>query len=211
MRATPQGHEAVLDYWFGELTDDWLAEGRQDLWFRSTPEQDREIADRFGETIRAVSEGLYREWMTAPASGLAAVVTLDQFPRNVFRGTAEAFAHDAKALEVALHMIENKFDWRLLPVQRLFLYLPLEHSERMDMQALSVGHFARLAREAPPAREEQAFEHLKYAIAHRDIIARFGRFPHRNDALGRESTPAEKAYLDGGGETFGQKPKGGAK
>lgn len=207
MSMAPQDYRPVLDFWFGEITGGWAVSRPRELWFRSTAEHDREIAGRFGGTVREVAGGLWRDWMGAPDGALAAAIVLDQFPRNVFRGTAGAFAHDGTALEVALHAIGQGFDRRLEPIQRMFLYLPLEHSERAEMQELSVEKFRLLADGAPAAHREDADDSLRYAIAHRDIIARFGRFPHRNGVLGRDSTPEERAYLDGGGETFGQAPR----
>ena len=122
-----------------------------------------------------------------PEGSLALVIILDQFPRNMYRGTPQAFASDAKALKVAKEAVEKKFDRDLLPMQRMFLYLPFEHSENIDDQEQSVKFFENLGDELA----------LKYAIEHRDAITQFGRFPHRNAILGRESTPEELRFLGG--------------
>ncbi len=197
-------YRAILDFWFGEITAGWRAENGGQPWFQSAPAQDREIARRFGAAVQLLGAGRYRDWMDEPEPCLAAIIALDQFPRNIFRGDAAAFAHDDKSLALTRHALEREFDPALAPVQRVFLYLPLEHSESLAMQDLSVEKFERLAAAAPPAYQKDARNYLEYARAHRKVIARFGRFPHRNELLGRPSTPEEQDWLAGGGETFGQ-------
>jgi len=200
-------HQDVLDFWFGGVSGDWGGEGNADRWFRSSAEFDAEIAARFGGLVESLPES-YRSWLGEPLSGLAAVIALDQFPRNIFRGTAKAFAFDSHALDSCLSLIESGAERSLLPVQRLFLYMPLEHSEDLAMQELCVSKFGRLAEEAPEEHRKFAEGNLGYAKMHLDLIRRFGRFPHRNGLLGRAATPEEIAYLEGGGETFGQKQAG---
>ena len=200
----PPAAQQILDFWFNGIEDGWGTEQNVRRWFMSSAELDQEIAVRFGDTVRELANGLYREWIVTPHSGLAAVIAMDQFPRNMFRGTARAFACDPYALESTLHLIESGAEGALLPAHRLFLYMPLEHSEDLKMQNMSVSKFEQIAKEAPESRRETAGSNYDYAVRHRDIIVRFGRFPHRNEILGREPTEEETVYLTAGGETFGQ-------
>jgi uncharacterized protein (DUF924 family) len=178
-------HEKVLDFWFGELTDkDWFAGGE---------ELDAKIRDRFVALHEELSKGAPAEAKTDPDAALAAVIVYDQFSRNMYRKKPEAFSTDALALEVARHAIDQGFDRELDDRRRWFLYMPFQHSEVLADQERSVDFFKQIGNE----------EAIKYAVEHRDIIARFGRFPHRNRALGRESTPDEIAFLEGH-KGFGQ-------
>ncbi|MCU0842510.1 MAG: DUF924 domain-containing protein [Thiobacillaceae bacterium] len=183
----------VLDYWFGPAPS--LAE-RRGLWFGKDPAADAEIRARFAATHRAARAGDLRDWLDAPDTALALVVVLDQFPRNMHRDTPAAFAADARALACARLALERGHDRRLEPVRRLFLYLPFEHSEDLADQRLSVRLFAELDREPGLA---DAFDH---ALRHYCVIARFGRFPHRNAILGRVSTAEEVAFLRQPGSRF---------
>ncbi len=166
-----------------------------DFWFHQTPKEklfkkddafDRRIRDRFGEVHRIAAVGGLDWWMATAQGCLALVITLDQFPRNMFRGSPEAFAGDGQALTVADAAIARGFDAQLPPRQCMFLYLPYQHSERLDHQRRSVELVGRLAGEP---------DWLKYAERHLEIIARFGRFPHRNAVLGRETSPEEAEFL----------------
>jgi len=189
----PAAAAEVLDYWFGAEPD--LA-GRRHLWFGKDPEVDAEIRRRFDNLHRSALAGELDAWLAAAESALALVVVLDQFPRNMYRDTARAFAADAKALDYARQALDLGHDRQLLPVQRLFLYLPFEHSEDLDEQRRSVKLFAALDEEAGMA---DAFD---YALRHYCVIQRFGRFPHRNASLGRDSTPEELAFLQQPGSRF---------
>ena len=143
--------------------------------------------------------------MQSPHGHLALIIVLDQFTRNIHRGTAAAFSNDQKALERMLAGIDAGIDRGLEPIERVFFYMPMQHSERMDIQDRGVETFAALAREpAPPHIANALRGFLNYAKLHRDIVARFGRFPHRNDVLGRKHTDAELQFLADGGHTFGQ-------
>lgn len=173
------GHQAILDY--------WRALGPQG-WFRKDEAVDREIGERFGKLHAEASAGLLDHWRGEPGPCLALVIILDQFSRNMFRGDARAFAQDALALQIAREAIAAGFDRQVDPVLRSFLLMPFMHSESIVDQQRAVALFHALGAEG-----------LKYAIIHRDVIARFGRFPHRNAALGRHTTRAEEAFLAAGG------------
>lgn len=168
--------EAVLNFWFDEAN--------RKLWFNSTPERDRELARRFLDTWKAAREGRLEDWEQTAAGALALTIVLDQFPLNMFRGEALSFSTGEAARDVAQRAIERGFDNGLKTKERLFLYMPFMHSERMEDQERSVRLFANMEQ-----RQRWWAEH------HRNIIRRFGRFPHRNALLGRESTPEELAWL----------------
>lgn len=163
----------------------WFAERNQSLWFNSTPEFDQSLRERFLVTYRAAVDKQLLDWEQTPAGALALTIVLDQFPLNMFRGQPESFATEAAARTVADRAIAHSFDQQLAPTQRLFLYLPFMHSESLADQTRSVQLFDRLGLE----------ESARFAHHHHDLIARFGRFPHRNAILGRESTGEELAYL----------------
>jgi uncharacterized protein (DUF924 family) len=175
----------VLRYWFGELT--------YDDWFTRKDQTDKAITERFLALYRSLANAVPKEAYREPRAALAAIIVLDQFPRNMFRGKAEAFATDDLALEVARNALDHQFDAALEERMRHFLYMPFMHSEVLADQERCVSLFKSLGEG----------DGAKYAIEHRDIVARFGRFPHRNKALGRGSTPEETAFLAGHGG-FGQ-------
>ncbi|MGD9763814.1 MAG: DUF924 family protein [Candidatus Binatia bacterium] len=201
-RGVAAASEAVLDFWFGDRGDD--AAERTQRWFTPDPAFDAEIRDRFGALICAAAQRELDGWAASPRGRLALILLLDQFPRNVYRGQREAFASDAHALSLALAGIDFGVDRALGTRERAFFYLPLGHAEDPAMQDRAVTAVRQLVAESPAALRGEVEEFLRFARAHRDIIARFGRFPHRNAALGRASTADEKAYLDGGPDTFGQ-------
>ena len=181
---------AVLEFWFGPPP---LAP--KAAWFRKDPAFDELIRTRFGALVEdALANGL--DW-PQPRGTLAQILVLDQFPRNLFRGQARAFAGDARALDLALGLIGSGGHLALQPIERWFVYLPLEHAEDLALQDRSVTLFTALCAEAPSMADA-----LDYAVRHRDVIQRFGRFPHRNPALGRASTPDELAYLTTPGSGF---------
>jgi len=183
--ATP---DDVLAYWFAPGPE------RPTRWFRGDAATDADCRQRFAATLDAAARGELDEWTATPRGRLALIVVLDQFSRNVHRGTPRAFAHDARALALCLDGLARGDDRALAPEERAFFYLPLEHAEDAAMQARSVACFEALAAEAP----EQCAGFLPWAREHRDVIARFGRFPSRNATLGRRSTPDEEAFLAGG-------------
>lgn len=187
----------VLDFWF--LPAGHEGHGKQRMeWFRKDAAFDAAIRERFGATIRQAVAGGLREWdELGPAGTLARILVLDQFTRNSARGTPEAFAGDALALAAARALVDSGADRSLTPVQRSFAYMPFEHAEDAAMQEISVRLFTELARE-----HEGFAEALDYAHRHRGVIARFGRYPHRNPILGRASTPEEAQYLEQPGAGF---------
>lgn len=169
--------DEVLDFWFGELT--------YEDWFGGSPELDDRIRARFAGTYARVKSNFDVAAASDARTALAAVILFDQMPRNMFRKTAAAFGTDDIAIAVARAAVDRGDDARLEPSQRSFLYMPFMHSEVSADQERCVDLF----------RAHGAEEALKYAIEHRDIVARFGRFPHRNRVLGRETTPAEQEFL----------------
>ena len=178
----------------------WFAEGPETFrkaWFFKDPAFDAEIATRFGTLVVPAREGALDSWATTPQGALVLLILLDQFPRNLFRGSAEAFTSDPHARNIARQaVLRDGFDRALAPAERIFLYLPFEHGEAMADQDLSVALFEGLRDHPVHARPNGTID---YAWRHRVAIQRFGRFPHRNAALGRDSTPAERAWLDAGG------------
>lgn len=197
----------VLEYWLGaEMPTNESALSRQKLWFTKSEETDEEIRHLFGGLLQEALAGkLDAEAMEQPLGLLAVLIVLDQFTRNAYRGTPKSFAGDAKALQLALKGIDLGWDVdeRIPPVARIFLYLPLEHAESMEMQQNSVVAFEQLYQEAPSSELIDFFAGtLDYAHKHLEVIQKFGRFPHRNSILGRESTAAEKEYLSKPGAGF---------
>src|SRR5262249_48260716 len=195
----------VLDYWFGDaVRDPAFAEAREGFWFGASEETDAAIRERFGPAIEAAARGELAHWADDPPSALALVVLLDQFSRNTWRGTARAFALDRRALEVARGALAAGHLEQLAPLEQAFLILPFQHCESIEVQRESVRLSAEIASAAPPAWRPLLEYYTDFARRHLALIERFGRFPHRNQVLGRESTPDERDYLRGGGATFGQ-------
>jgi len=196
--------QVILDYWIGDAdTDADEAKTKNKLWFRKSAATDADIAALFSPTMGALAAGLANDWAAeAPKHRLAAIIALDQFSRNVFRDAPGAFENDPLALALALDGIERGEDTALSEVERMFTYLPLEHSEATDMQALSIEKFTSLAADARPEFQAIADNVLDYAHQHKAVIDQFGRFPHRNVILGRDSTPEELAYLAKPGSGF---------
>ena len=189
--------ERVLDFWFGNCgADGALDPAKRKMWFGSGNRHDAEIREKFGELhARACGRGLDAAWSATPQGRLALIVVLDQFSRHVHRGAPGAFAQDHAAQRLALAGVEGGADRALIPAQRCFFYLPFEHAEDMELQQLSVRCFEQLARDVAPAHREDYDSFADYARRHRDVIARFGRFPHRNKILGRASTAEEEEFL----------------
>jgi len=188
--------QAVVDFWFGAPADADHGSTRE-IWFRKSEATDRTIAQHFTALIERALRGELAAWSVQPHSALAQIVLLDQFTRNCFRDTPRAFAGDPQALAAASAMVGTRQDEALLPVQRGFVYLPFEHSESMAMQTESLRLFTRLAALAPSTAGL-----LDYAQKHHAVVARFGRFPHRNAQLGRHSTAEELAFLEQPGSRF---------
>lgn len=198
--------DTILNFWFGDgdRSDPAEVAALSERWFAGGPEFDEEIRHRFDPAWRRAAAGELDRWSETSAGRLALIIVLDQFSRNLARGTAAAFAQDAAACRLTLEGLAAGHDADLTPMERVFFLMPLQHAEDFAIQERSVGEFRRLCDEAPLAWRTALTENMRYAYDHRDVIARFGRFPHRNQALRRTSTPEEQAYLDGGGERWGQ-------
>lgn len=200
MIATP---DAVLDFWFGvpgPAVD--IAARQRALWFAKSAANDQIVIERFAETLVAAGKGELDSWAATPRGRLALIVVLDQFPHHIHRDHGQSFAYDAQSLALAMEMIRRGEDAQLTPIERVFVYLPLEHAESIGMQDLSVALYDKLAHEAA-ADERQLFDSfLDYARKHRDVVARFGRFPHRNELLGRPCTSEEIEFLKQPGSRF---------
>jgi uncharacterized protein (DUF924 family) len=181
--------EAILDFWFGAPEGPEFGTSR-DVWFKKDDVFDADIVRRFGDMHAAADAGRYDAWQATPKGSLALIILLDQFPRNMYRGQPASFASDVHARRIARNALAHSFDRGLPPVQRTFVYLPFEHSENIADQRQSLKLF------------EQLGANQDYAQRHHDIIARFGRFPHRNVILGRESTPEEIEFLKQPGSGF---------
>ena len=194
----------ILDFWFGPLDPDGLPDREhRSRWFRSDRAFDQEIRRRFLSLVVFASEDGLWHWREQPGGALAEIVLLDQFSRNIFRGGALAFEQDALARKRCRESMRRGHDVALPLIQRAFVYMPLQHSERLEDQALSVECYEQLVATSAGDLREALAGFLTSAREHHDIVRRFGRFPHRNRALGRTSTPEERAYLEGG-RSFGQ-------
>lgn len=203
----PSRPDAVLDFWFGDsLAQGWPVVPRKPLWFGSDPAVDDTIRQRFGPLVAQALAGGLSDWEHPPRSRLALLVLLDQFTRNLHRGQATAFAGDARACALALDLLDQGRHRELPPIGQVFVFMPLMHAEDLALQDRCIGCFQALL-DATPADHSVARDdlagHLQYARLHRDIVLRFGRFPHRNAALGRRSTDEETAFLVDG-PRFGQ-------
>ena len=201
MTASP---ESVLAFWFGapgSATE--IAARQRGLWFGKSAEADRKVIEQFGDTLRDAREGHLDYWVRSPRDRLALVIVLDQFPHHVYRNQAAAFDSDAQSLAIALQALATGEDRQLTLIERVFLYLPLEHAEDLAMQQRSVECYQSLVQMAPDeATREYLLGTLDYAHKHQDVIERFGRFPHRNAILGRPSTAQESDYLAQPGSGF---------
>jgi uncharacterized protein (DUF924 family) len=194
---------AILDFWFGHQPGDAAtAQAQSRLWWRKDAAVDAGMRARFGMLLGDAARSAHDDWAGNPRGRLALILLFDQFPRNIHRDTPQAFAHDARALELALAGIAAGADQALRPIERVFCYLPLEHAESMAMQDRSVALFTALAAGVAEADRETFSAYVDYALRHREVIARFGRFPHRNRILGRASTPEEIAFLKQPGSSF---------
>jgi uncharacterized protein (DUF924 family) len=195
----------ILEFWFGDaLSHPAQAASRMAFWFNSTPKDDAEITRRFATTLQEAADGTLAHWETDPRYALALVITLDQFPRNIHRGTPAAFDYDREALNVAKHGVAAGHPRALTTVEQAFFLMPFQHCEDLSCQREGVVLFERMVEEAPPEWRTVAESMLHYARLHREIIERFGRFPHRNRILGRTSMPEEQQYLAADHESFGQ-------
>lgn len=198
-----QAAAEVREFWFGELEDGLAGRQRRRRWFMPDAARDAEIRDRFGHLLAAAQRGGLTDWRSDPADALALILVCDQVSRQVHRGTAEAYATDTLAREVARALIEQGADRAFGCDERAFLYMPFQHAESRFDQHASVGLYVALREEVPPAARREAGSFLRHAREHRDVVLRFGRFPHRNRVLGRPSSPEELAFLEGA-SSYGQ-------
>lgn len=185
----------ILEFWFGKPDEEDYGKPRK-VWFIKNPEFDQEVRSRFLPVYQQAAAGELDDWKTSAQGCLALIILLDQFPRNMFRGQAQAFATDSQALAYAKHAVERGFDQELLPIQRQFIYLPFEHSENLDDQHQCIALFSTL-NDYP-----ECVSGVDYAHRHFEVIQRFGRFPHRNKILGRETTPEEAEFLNQPASSF---------
>ena len=204
MHHLPPAALGVLHYWLGDNPQaDWPEPHRGDLWFRGGREVDAHIHAQFGPLVDEAMAGGLTDWEADPMARLALILLLDQFSRNVYRGQARAFAGDTRAEALTQRTVDAGEDNTLPRAGRLFVYMPLMHAETLAQQDACVACFERLHAGAPDGTRDILAENLRYAVLHRDIVAQFGRFPHRNAVLGRESTAAEIEFLKDG-PRFGQ-------
>jgi uncharacterized protein (DUF924 family) len=201
----------ILDFWFGQKPYSAAAlSQRMRLWFGDhkapelQPQTDEQVRTRFGGLVQEAAAGALDRWQSSPRRRLALIVLLDQFPRNIYRATPQAFQHDARALALAREGLLVGADAALDPVERIFFYMPLQHAESIEVQRESLAAFGRLAGESPEPLRAIFDSVLDYARLHHAIVQRFGRFPHRNGLLGRDSSAEENAWLAGSAERFGQ-------
>jgi uncharacterized protein (DUF924 family) len=200
----------VLEFWFG--TGPWdkaRLDERSAFWFggddaAAVAARDKLIRETLEPMLERASRGEFAAWASSPKRRLALILLYDQVPRNSYRGTAAAFAFDREALALSVEGMQLAADAALDPVERMFFYMPLEHAESLEAQDAAVAAFERLVTEAPPDLRSFCEYTLGFAKKHREIIAKFGRFPYRNRVLNRESTDAEREWLAASGESFGQ-------
>ena len=196
--------DTVLDYWFGDQSDLGLISDEQaGLWWGKSEQADDDIRQQFGALLNEISTGGLQDWRESPRGMMALVICTDQFPRNIFRDTPKAFSFDSVALGLARTMLERNWHLELRSIERVFLYLPFEHSEDLADQNLAVALFRELLESAGSEKEKNIMDgFLDFAIKHQVIIERFGRFPHRNAILGRQSTQEEIEFLTQPGSSF---------
>ena len=197
--------EAILSFWFKEqeLSAPQI-DRRMDTWFSEDPVFDHEIEKEFANDVEAASTGKLNHWAVEPHGRLALIILIDQFRRNIYRNSAAAFSKDRLALKLCVEGAMEKKDRGLTPIQKVFFYMPLQHAESRKVQAKSVELYNRLAEAVSPTYRETFLTVAQFAELHKDIIDRFGRFPHRNHLLKRENTAEEAEYLAGDSPDFGQ-------
>lgn len=195
--------EDILDFWFGELNEHGCSspEHRKRWWTKSEA-FDEAVQHQFIDDYEAIVAGEREAWRSTPRGALAYIIVLDQFSRNMFRGTPKMFAADELAREVSREGLDAGFDAELSFDERIFFYLPLEHSESMDDHELCTELFEKLRDSAPEPLKADAKYYLDFAVQHRAIVERFGRYPHRNEILGRANSDEEAKFLEEPGSSF---------
>lgn len=197
--------DAIISFWFMEQTlSAPQIDGRMDIWFGEDPVFDEEIAKEFSGDVEKASEGKLDHWAHEPRGRLALILLLDQFRRNIYRNSREAFEKDKAALKLCVEGAMEKKDKGLAPIHRVFFYMPLQHAESRKVQAKSCEIYRRLAKAVSPTYKETFETIAQFAELHADIIEQFGRFPHRNRLLNRENSAEEEEYLASDGPGFGQ-------
>lgn len=195
--------QAVREFWFeGMDADGVVPQETRASWFKTDPAFDDEIRERFGALLKEAESGGLASWESDARDALSLILVLDQFTRNIYRDDARAFAQDPRAQALTLACMQAEFDAGLHLAERHFLYLPLMHAEDQVLQHRSVACYRQLAHEAPPVEQETYDFVLEFAVKHKVLIDRFGRFPHRNEVLGRKSTPEEITFLENEGRGF---------
>ena len=208
MQAESEDIETVLRFWFGGGDDDGdrdlarVAKAQEKLWWGGDRDTDELIRRRFAPLHAKAARGALDDWQRTPHGRLALILVLDQFSRNLYRGTPAAFAQDPRARRLCAEGLATQVDRKLGLLERVFFYLPLEHAESREDQARSVAVYEALGEHAPVSLRGLLDDYTKFAKDHRDVIARFGRFPHRNAILGRESTAEEQNFLAQPGSSF---------
>lgn len=197
--------QRVLDFWYCKRDlDSPQLDSRMDRWFGANDELDEQIRQEFGELIEQATTGELDAWKDTAHGKLALIIVLDQFRRNIYRGTAGAFTHDKMALKIAIEGTMAGDHKQLNSIERMFFFMPLQHAESLKIQEKSVGIFNALARAEPGTMHETFLAAAQFAELHRDIVAEFGRFPHRNAMLGRTNSSAEATYLSSDTPSFEQ-------
>lgn len=195
--------ENILHFWFGTLTsDEQMPQEKSATWFKKSEATDQTIKAQFESELLQATQSDTAHWESTPRGTLALIILLDQFSRNIYRDDPRSFAQDSQALALALKAIEAGMDEELRPVERVFLYMPLMHSEELAHQKQCIRLFEKLSQKAPKTMQKQAEGSLDFAHRHCEIIEKFGRFPHRNEVLGRVSTEEELAFLQQPGSRF---------
>lgn len=194
--------DAILHFWFGKEIDDLIvAREKKALWWSKNPELDEQVRKQFANTLEAEMRGELSH-LSKPQALLARIILQDQFPRNMYRGSAEMFAYDGGARTLCTQLLAGRQDRLLRPIERIFVYLPLEHAEDAAAQALCVSLFDELCASVPEPLQDMIKGYRSFAQKHKDIIDRFSRFPHRNALLGRVSTTEELLFLTQPGSSF---------
>lgn len=197
--------DAILSFWFKEqaLSAPQI-DRRMEIWFSEDPVFDHEIEKEFADEVDRACKGKLDHWADDPQGRLALIILIDQFRRNIHRNTAKAFSKDRMALKLCVEGAMEKKDKGLSPIEKVFFYMPLQHAESRKVQAKSVALYKRLAQAVSPTHRETFETVAQFAELHKDIVDRFGRFPHRNKLLNRENTPEEDEFLAGDSPDFGQ-------
>ena len=194
--------QSINDFWFGNIENDIVSNEKKESWFKKDPKFDRLLEKKFADYLDVAFMGAFDRWTNEPEGLCALIVLLDQFPRNIFRGSYKSFHFDKKALATANIAIQKEAFLKVPTAMGYFMLMPTMHSESLETQELGIKSFEKLLDHAPEGSKAMIQNAIKYAHSHKDIIAKFGRFPHRNEILERESTPEELEFLKQPGSSF---------